>query len=168
MGVFESIGHRSSSGGITGALLRLVLRLFQFVLALTVAGLYGIDLHHAHEWDQQHPPSQQVGADPKWVYAEVVAGLSAVACIVYGLPFFKSYWAFAWDWVLFILWTALFGVFGRIYITAHPTPKQAGIIRMKHAVWVDLASMILWFITAIYSTVIWHRGRLSRSMSSKV
>jgi hypothetical protein len=38
--------------------------------------------------------------DGKWVYAEVVAGLSAVTVLIYGIPFFKSYWAFAWDWIL--------------------------------------------------------------------
>lgn len=159
MSIFASIGNHSSSGGITGALLRLVLRLLQFVLALTVAGLYGIDLHHAHE--------AHVGANSKWVYAEVVAGLSAFTCLVYGIPFFKSYWAFGWDWVLFILWVALFGIFGKIYIPAHPTPKQAGIIRMKHAVWVDLTSMLLWFITAIFSTVIWLRGRQSAAQAGR-
>ena len=58
-----------------------------------------------------------------------------------------------------ILWTALFGTFGSIYIPANPTPKQSGQIRMKHAVWVDLVNMLLWFITAIYSTFIWWRHR---------
>jgi hypothetical protein len=57
------------------------------------------------------------------------------------------------------LWTALFGIFGKIYINAHPTPMQKGQIRMKHAVWVDLANMILWFITAVYSTLIFIRAR---------
>jgi hypothetical protein len=92
MAIFDSIGSHSSSGGITGAIVRLILRFFQFVLALTVAGLYGIDLHHAH----------QKGAytDGKWVFAEVVAGLSAFTVLVYGIPFLKSYWAFGWDWIL--------------------------------------------------------------------
>lgn len=54
-----------------------------------------------------------------------------------------------------ILWTALFGVFGKIYIPAHPTPKQSGQIRMKHAVWVDLANMLLWFATFLLMTAKW-------------
>ncbi len=58
-----------------------------------------------------------------------------------------------------ILWTALFGLFGKIYIPAHPTPRQAGQIRMKHAVWVDLVNMLLWLVTACYSTFIWFRNR---------
>lgn len=151
MGLFESIGNHSSSGGITGALLRLTIRLFQFILALVVAGLYGVDLHHAH---QAHAYT-----DGKWVFAETVAGLSAITCLLYGFPFFKSYWAFGWDWILFVLWTALFGLFGRIFIPTHPTPKQGGQWRMKHAVWVDLACLILWFVSACYATLIWFRGR---------
>ena len=92
MGALDFIGNNSSSGGMLGAFIRLVLRFFQFVLAITVAGLYGVDLHRARE----------MGAytDGKWVYAEVVAGLSAVTVLIYGIPFFKSYWAFAWDWIL--------------------------------------------------------------------
>jgi len=63
-----------------------------------------------------------------------------------------------------ILWTALFGTFGSIYIKSHPTPKQTGQIRMKHAVWVDLANMILWLITATYATIIWVRHRQGRTL----
>ena len=86
------IADRSSSGGLTGALIRFILRLFQFALAITVAGLYGVDLHHADKLDAY--------TDGKWVFAEVVAALSAVTCLVYGIPFVKSYWAFGWDWIL--------------------------------------------------------------------
>lgn len=92
MGALDFVGDRSSSGGVTGALIRLVLRFFQFVLAITVAGLYGVDLHRARQMDAY--------TDGKWVYAEVVAGLSAVTVLIYAVPFFKSYWAFFWDWVL--------------------------------------------------------------------
>ncbi|QIW94674.1 hypothetical protein AMS68_000192 [Peltaster fructicola] len=125
-------------------------------MALTVAGLYGVDLHNAKE--------AGVYADGKWVYAEVVAGLAAVTVIVYGIPFFKSYWVFWWDWILFILWTALFGIFGKLYIPADPTPNQDGQIRMKNAVWIDLVNMILWLITAVYATSIWFSGRRGKSL----
>jgi hypothetical protein len=156
MAIFDVIGNHSSSGGVAGALVRLVLRFFQFVLALTVAGLYGVDLHHANK--------AHAYTDGKWVFAEVVAGLAAFTCLVYAVPFFKSYWAFGWDWILFILWTTLFGIFGKIFIPAHPTPKQSGQIRMKHAVWVDLTNMLLWFITAIYATIIFFRNRQGRTL----
>ena len=88
----DFINHHSSSGGLPGALARLTLRFFQFLFAIVVAALYGVDLHHAA---QAH-----AGADGKWVFAELVAGLSCVTCLVYGVPFVKSYWGFGWDWVL--------------------------------------------------------------------
>lgn len=55
--------------------LHVVLRLLQFVLAITVAGLYGVDLHAASK--------AHAYTDGRWVYAEVVAGLSAVSVFVY-------------------------------------------------------------------------------------
>lgn len=53
-----------------------------------------------------------------------------------------------------ILWTTLFGIFGKIYISAHPTPRQTGQIRMKHAVWIDLINMLLWFVTLVSGLVV--------------
>lgn len=63
-----------------------------------------------------------------------------------------------------ILWIALFGLFGHMYIPSHPTPKQSGQIRMKHAVWVDLVNALLWLFTAVYATIIFVRSRGSRTM----
>ncbi|KAF2158996.1 hypothetical protein M409DRAFT_30531 [Zasmidium cellare ATCC 36951] len=157
MGVFDMVRTRSGHGGVAGGLARIVLRFLQFILAITVAGLYGVDLANAHK----------AGAytDGKWVFAEVVAGMSAVTCLIYGACFFiPGEKFFAWDWVLFILWTALFGLFGNIYIGAKPTPEQHGQQRMKNAVWVDLVNMLLWLASAIYSTIIFWRSRNNRTL----
>lgn len=67
------------------------------------------------------------------------------------------------DSVSSALWTALFGLFGNIYIKDKPTPEQKGQIRMKNAVWVDLVNMLLWLITFAYGLVIWFRRRQTRS-----
>ena len=90
--MLDRLGDYSSSGGALGAIARAIIRFFQFVLAITVAGLYGVDLHAAQK--------AHVGADGKWVFAEVVAGLAAFTCIVYAIPFIKSYWFWAWDLIL--------------------------------------------------------------------
>ncbi|OJD31354.1 uncharacterized protein BKCO1_4900038 [Diplodia corticola] len=140
----------SHHGGLPGLLARVLLRFLQFVLALTVCGLYGVDLDAAR---QAH-----AYADSKWVYAEVVAGLAALTTLAYLLPMVKSLFFFAWDWVLFVLWVALFGVFGRMYI-GEEVEYDGGVRRMKHAVWVDLACMVLWFVTAVYGTVMWWINR---------
>lgn len=95
-------------GGITlGYMLFSLLHLAQFALAIAVCALYGIDLDRARK--------ANVHADGKWVYAVVVAGLSALTSILYCIPYilrFALVWA--WNLILFILWIALFGVFGRV------------------------------------------------------
>lgn len=105
-----------------GYLLFLLLHFAQFVLAITVCALYGIDLDRARK--------AGVTADGKWVYAEVVGGLAALTSILYCIPYilrFALVWA--WNLVLFILWIALFGLFGKV--SFHPPrfcfPLVAGL-----------------------------------------
>ncbi|KAH8648379.1 hypothetical protein BX600DRAFT_517771 [Xylariales sp. PMI_506] len=129
---------------------------FQFVLALTVIGLYGVDLDNARK--------AGVYADGKWVFAVVVGALSALTALLYFIPFILRFAVVpAWSFVIFILWCALFGLFGNMYIKENPE-GDAGIIRMKHAVWVDLANLILWLLTSVAGAAYWwaHRERHSR------
>ena len=79
------------------------------------------------------------------------------------LPKIKFWWACAWDGILFILWTAVFGVFGKMYIHAN-AQGDSGIIRMKHAVWVDLINMLLWLVTAVMGVVLFFTMREGRSL----
>jgi len=133
-----------------------VFRFIQLVLALAVCGLYGVDLHKA---DKEHKYS-----DGKWVYAEVTASLSAFTALLYLIPFVSRIpFAFIWDTILFILWIALFGLFGSMYIKEH-AEGDAGIKRMKNAVWVDLVNALLWLVSAIGMAIFWvrHRGNRSR------
>ena len=39
--------HSNGEGGVVGWVFRIIFRTLQFTLALTVAGIYGIDIHHA-------------------------------------------------------------------------------------------------------------------------
>ena len=59
---------------------------------------------------------------------------------------------------------ALFGTFGKMYINVNPG-GDAGVIRMKHAVWVDLVNMLLWFMTAVYGAVIFFTHRRDRKLN---
>jgi len=122
-------------------ILHSIFRFFQLVLALTVCGLYGVDLHKANK---EHKYS-----DGKWVFAEVVASLSAVTALLYIIPFASRIpFAFIWDTILFILWISLFGLFGKMYI--HERPEgDSGVQRMKNAVWIDLVNAILWLVSAV-------------------
>lgn len=62
--------------------------------------------------------------------------------------------AFAWDLILLILWAAVAGVFGSMYLHENPE-MDTGVQRMKVAVGFDLASLILWFITGVMSAILY-------------
>lgn len=132
------------------------IHIVQFALAIAVCALYGIDLHRASSHGKY--------IDSKWVYAEVVGGLSAFTAVLYLVPFILRFWlVWAWNAILFILWIALFGVFGSMYI--HEDPEgDAGVQRMKNTVWLDLVNALLWLITFLGALGYWlqHRERHSR------
>jgi hypothetical protein len=92
LGRFTPSAANSSSGGLFGLIVRVFLRFLQFVMAITVIGLYGQDLANASKVGKY--------ADSKWVYAVVVASLSALTTLIYFIPLIKSWAFFAWDYVL--------------------------------------------------------------------
>lgn len=50
----------------------------------------------------------------------VVGSISAVTCVVYFVPFILRIAGVVvaiWDFILFILWIALFGVFGKVCLS---------------------------------------------------
>ncbi|MCJ1247565.1 hypothetical protein MMC30_004779 [Trapelia coarctata] len=139
----------TSHGGFAGFLVHTVIRFFQFVLALTVLGLYGQDINGQRKIAGR--------ADGRWVFAEVVGGLSAITALIFAVPFFKTYKAFGWDVLLFFLWVVVFGIFGNLYIKESPG-------RERSAVWVDLANMLLWFISALFGVYMFFKFRRGRSL----
>lgn len=62
-----------------------------------------------------------------------------------------------------ILWTAVFGIFGKLYIHANPQ-GDGGIKRMKNAVWVDLVNMLLWLFSSVMAVVLFFTMRGGRSL----
>jgi len=138
-----------------GYIAHTVFRFVQLIFALAVCGLYGADLHTAHKMGQY--------SDGKWVYAVVVGSFSAVSSVVYMIPFIcRIPLLFIWDTILFILWIALFGVFGNMYIHANPE-GDSGIQRMKNAVWVDLINALLWLASAVGMLAFFVKGMSPRS-----
>jgi hypothetical protein len=143
-------------------MLNLFLRTLQLVQGLVVVGMYGIDLNKARKEDKY--------SDGKWVrspgslppelvrltyllqvYAVTVGSIAAVTAVVYSLTsMFLTYHTvaviFAWDFVLVVLWAALSGTFGMMYLHER-VEMDSGIKRMKTAAGFDLAGLILWFIT---------------------
>ncbi|RFU29350.1 hypothetical protein B7463_g6982, partial [Scytalidium lignicola] len=132
-----------------------IFRFCQLALALSVCGLYGVDLSAARK--------QGKYSDGKWIYAEVVGAFAAVTALLYMIPFvMRVPFMFVWDTILFILWIALFGVFGNLFIHAHAAGVP-GVQRMKNAVWVDLVNALLWLISAIAMGFYWFGQRQKRS-----
>lgn len=133
-----------------------VLRIFQFALALTVCGLYGVDLTAARNAGKYQ--------DGKWVYAVVLGAFSAFSALLYMIPFiFRFSIMFVWEAILFFLWIVLFGIFGNMYIKEN-AEGDSGVQRMKNAVWVDLANALLWLITACVMAGYWWRNRNGKSV----
>jgi len=137
-----------------GRISHTVWRFFQFVLAITVCGLYGTDLNKAN---REHKYS-----DGKWVYAVVTGSLSAVTAVLHLIPLFNLIpMLFLWDTILFILWIAVFGTFGKLYISEDPE-GNAGVQRMVNSVWVDLVNALLWLGSAVGMVWFWSREKRTR------
>ncbi|PHH87033.1 hypothetical protein CDD83_9404 [Cordyceps sp. RAO-2017] len=128
-----------------------------FALAVTVCGLYGRDLNRAR--------LEHKYADSKWVYAVVVGGLSALTSLVYLIPLVfrrAGVAAVGWNFLLFVLWIAVFGLFGAMYIRERDE-GDSDIKRMKSAVWVDLVNALLWLISSLAALGYWWKHRDTRS-----
>ena len=144
-------------GGFAGLVVRAFLRTLQFIFAVVVAVLYGLDLHGASK--------ARAHADASWVYAEVVAATSILTCIVH---LFYSVTRAAWcliDWVLVVFWSAQLGVFGSMYLGNKEPPSpdfKPARSRMAAAVWIDLVSMLLWIATGTLAVMNYCARRKSR------
>ncbi|CAI4218334.1 unnamed protein product [Parascedosporium putredinis] len=133
------------------------LHIVLFTMAIVSAALYGIDL--ANRSPQNNPKGS------RWIFAEVVAGLSAITSVLYLIPdILRSMCVWIWDLVLFILWISLFGVFGKMFIHEPVADHNSSLHRMKAAVWVDLANAILWLVATLATATYWwgHKERRSR------
>ncbi|KAH8896214.1 hypothetical protein GQ53DRAFT_639719 [Thozetella sp. PMI_491] len=136
------------NGGSTGLVLRAILRSLQFIGAIVTTVLYSLDLHKANE--------KGAKANSSWYYAVFVGAASILVCAVH--LFFVTF-KFRWtllDSVMFILWVALFGSMGSMFIGSEPINSigfEPSRDRMIAAVWVDMVSMVLWFITTVMGII---------------
>jgi hypothetical protein len=136
-------------GGATGLIARSALRTLQFVFAIIVSALYGVDLHESTKTNTH--------ANSAWIFAEVVACISILTCAIHCFVTIKRVAWCAWDWVVFFLWISQFGVFAAVYIGGGKTEDgyvTESVMRMKVAVWIDLVNVLLWFSTAV-GGIVW-------------
>ncbi|CEJ60189.1 hypothetical protein PMG11_08774 [Penicillium brasilianum] len=173
-------------------------RFLQFVFGLTVIGLYGKDVRHDH--DDEHT------WHAKWVFAMITAFLATSTAAVHMiLPFLMRRVTyrpnqklklpqFVWEFILCILWLALFGIFGKMYIGVYASgSKDTGkrdtdtttsssstsssdsglgdaskINRMRHAVWIDLINLVMWVVTASWVLLRWLKSRRAADRDAMV
>ncbi|KAG9957893.1 hypothetical protein KCU61_g8767, partial [Aureobasidium melanogenum] len=120
-------------------LILLILRAIQTLLSLTTLGLYATAL-------AKHPE-----APSSCIYAIICSTTTLLTLTIYSLPKFPTIKFFLWDFVLAVLWAALGGVFGMIYLS--DSEKEDERIqdietRMRAAVACDLVVMVCWVVTA--------------------
>lgn len=145
-----------------------ILHLAQFVLAVVVIGLYGDDVarseHKGNDIDGRwvcglrtlkqlaHDAPNYLFTDYSralQIYAVVVGSLSAVTAIVFLIPAISRFIAVPiWSFAIFVLWVAVFGVFGRLSWSANPD-DNIDLQRIRIAVWLDLVNVILWLLGTV-------------------
>lgn len=133
-------------------IVRLVLRFFQFIMGIVIIGLYAQDLVRARK--------AGVGNDPKWMFATLTGAIASIWA--FAAVWLKSWFLFPVDFIVFLLYLVNFGIFGKMYINENPEGDK-GIVRMKHAVWIHLTNMFLWFITAVWGASVFLKERRART-----
>ncbi len=87
---------------ILADLFSILLRLAELAFAAIVAGLNGVYLHAVH-----NASSWQLG---RFIYTEVVAGLSIFLAIIWLIPFSGSFIHWPVDFVISVAWFVSFGL----------------------------------------------------------
>ncbi|KAI9852642.1 MAG: hypothetical protein M1824_001839 [Vezdaea acicularis] len=137
----------------------LSLRVGELAFAATVAGLIGQYLHQVDEANG-HPGK-------RFVYTEVIAGLSILLALIWLLPFTAGFIHYPVDFVMFILWIVAFGLLvnfigplhcGSIWAWGDITDKGT-CQKWKASVAFSFLSAVFWLASAILGIYVIHRAR---------
>ncbi|WEW55951.1 hypothetical protein PRK78_001386 [Emydomyces testavorans] len=138
--------------------LSFLLRIGELAFAAVVAGIVGSYLHDfdkANAWPQA-----------RWIYTEVVAGLSILLGLLWLLPFSSSFFLWPIDLLLSFAWFAAFGLLvdslrglncGRVFAWSHLTHHNT-CSRWKAAEAFSFLSAIFWLVSALVG--IWFTFRV--------
>ena len=139
----------------------LVLRSTQAILSLTSLILYATALASSPD------------EDSAYIYALVCCTITLLTLVIYSIPSFPTRKFFLWDFAVAVLWAALSGYFGMIFLE-HDGEVQSGDDRganktaMKAAVGVDLVVMVCWVMSCLLGCVGYCRAKLQARRQRKV
>lgn len=133
----------------TGIIARATLRTAQFTTAVIALGLYASSLHNLR---QNHPATPLTNE----IYALVVSTLSILTVAIHCLLTVKRVPCVLWDLVVSVLWAALAGRFGEMYlgggvVSEEDRGRDIGV--MKVAVAFDLCCLMLWLLSVLQGSV---------------
>jgi hypothetical protein len=149
----EALQQYWHEGGSTGIYARATLRTLQFSSAIIAIGIYGSSLHQR---------SQASNPITNEIYALVVGLLSVFTLGVHCLFTIKRVPFVLWDFVVCVLWAALAGVYGTIYLAGGDLAQEdrvKSLDAMKAGVAFDLLSMVFWLLSSLQGCVWCCRAR---------
>ncbi|MCJ1303014.1 hypothetical protein MMC08_005820 [Hypocenomyce scalaris] len=144
---------------VTARLVSIPLRIGELAFAATVAGLIG---HYLRAFDKADSWPEK-----RFIYTEVVAGLSILFALIWLLPFSGGFIHYPIDLVLFVAWIVAFGLLvnfigplscGSIWHWGNITEKGT-CERWKAAVAFSFLSAIFWLVSALVGIWFIHRAR---------
>ena len=102
--------------GSASKVLLVVLRVWQLICSVVVLGILAAFMNRVH--DANGPK------DGRIIYSIVTASISTAFSIIFIAPFFYSFLAFPFDFVLFVMWLVAFCLLETVrpYLHCSPVP----------------------------------------------
>jgi hypothetical protein len=150
---------------IISRLLSVLIRVGEIAFAAVVAGTIGSYLHQlsgVHGWDQG-----------RWIYVEVIAGLSILLGLLWLLPFAHTFFVWPLEIIISLAWFAAFGLLvngidnlacGSIWSWGNIT-DDTDCGRWKAAEAFSFLSAILWFVSGLLG--LWFVWRMDRATNRR-
>ncbi|EAL91735.2 hypothetical protein KXW98_002690 [Aspergillus fumigatus] len=144
---------------VISRLVSIVLRVAEIAFAAVVAGVIGYYLHQFSDID--------AWPQARWIYTEVVAGLSILLGLIWLIPFSSGFFSWPFDVVISFAWFAAFGILvdaihklncGSIWHWHFNTYSTNSCGRWKAAEAFSFLSAIVWLASALVG--IWFTFRV--------
>ncbi|KAJ5182799.1 hypothetical protein N7492_000415 [Penicillium capsulatum] len=145
---------------VISRLISIPLRIAEIAFAAVVAGIVG---HYLAKFSEIDP-----WPEARWIYTEVIAGLSILLGLLWLIPFSSSFFTWPLDVLLSLAW---FAAFGLLVDTIHQIPRcnvfdwwfpgndRSLCTRWKAAEAFSFLSAIVWLVSALVGIWFTFRSR---------